>query len=59
MSEKEKLVVSAAVSRKGKKILACAKAFKLSQELDLSLKKIGNICDKNDIKIVSCQLGCF
>jgi len=45
--------------RDGKKKLACAQAFKLSKEHGISLKEIGEICDKNDIRINSCQLGCF
>ena len=59
MSENEKLVVNAAVQRDGKKILACAQAFRLSKEHNISLKEIGETCDQNDIKIKSCQLGCF
>jgi hypothetical protein len=59
MSENEKLIVNAAVQREGKKILACAQAFKLSKEHNISLKEIGETCDQHDIKIKSCQLGCF
>ena len=39
--------------------LSCARAFQLSVELDLSLKAIGEFCNKEDIKVKNCQLGCF
>jgi hypothetical protein len=59
MNQNEKRVVDAAVLRAGKKKLSCAKAKKLSQEHAISLKEIGNICNRHGIKIVACQLGCF
>jgi len=39
--------------------LGCAKAFKIAQEEGLSIKKIGYILNILNIKISSCQLGCF
>ncbi len=39
--------------------LPCAMAFKLSKELDLSLKAIGEFCNEENIRIKNCQLGCF
>jgi predicted peroxiredoxin len=59
MGKNEKLIVDAAVLREGKKILSCARAIKLSQKNNISLKKIGDTCNRLGIKIVSCQLGCF
>ncbi len=59
MNENEKLVLNAAVLREGKKTLACAQALKLSQEHDISLKEIGEACNRYGIKIIACQLGCF
>jgi hypothetical protein len=59
MSEKEKLILDAVVSREGKKILACSQALKLSQEHDISLKEIGDACNRNGVKIIECELGCF
>jgi hypothetical protein len=59
MSENDKIIVNATVTHEGKKKLACAQAFKISKEHDISLKEIGEICDQNNIKINSCQLGCF
>ena len=39
--------------------MPCKRAFQLAEELDLSLKDIGNICNAEGIKIIHCQLGCF
>jgi hypothetical protein len=59
MSENEKLVLNAVVLREGKKILSCAQAQILSQDHDISLKEIGEACNRNGIKIVECELSCF
>ena len=59
MSENEKLVLDAARLREDKKILACAQAVKLSKEHDISLKEIGEICNRLGVKVIDCQLGCF
>jgi len=59
MTQKEKFVIAAVRLNKGRKTLACARAFRLVKENHISLKVIGAICNKNGIKIVSCQLGCF
>ena len=55
--EKElgKLIEEAAVDGK----LPCAKAFKLSEEHDVSLKEIGETANRVKVKISHCQLGCF
>ncbi len=39
--------------------LPCAVAFKLGRELGFSLKEIGDVASRLEIKMVSCQLGCF
>jgi hypothetical protein len=59
MSENEKMITNAAVLRDGKKKLSCAQAFKLSKEHNISLKEIGETCNKQGIKLMECQLGCF
>jgi hypothetical protein len=59
MSENEKLITNAAVLREGKKKLSCEQAFKLSKEHNISLKEIGETCNKQGIKLMECQLGCF
>ena len=59
MSENEKLVLNAVVLREGKKTLACARAQVLSRDHDISLKEIGEACDRSGVKIVERELGCF
>ncbi len=58
-SEITEAVTGAAKDIEGKKRLACAQAFELASGLDVPLSQIGEICNDNDIKICSCQLGCF
>ncbi|MBI5695085.1 MAG: hypothetical protein HZC51_04990 [Nitrospirae bacterium] len=53
--EQKQMIRDAAVDGR----LACAKAFRLSEELDLSLMVIGAFCNEDGIRIEHCQLGCF
>ncbi len=39
--------------------LACAKAFKIADELYVSAAEVGKTADLLDIKLVKCQLGLF
>lgn len=39
--------------------LPCAVAFKIAKKLKVPPKKVGDIANKLNIRIVSCQLGCF
>ncbi len=39
--------------------LPCAVAFKVARKLKVSPRQVGETANKLDIKIVSCQLGCF
>ena len=48
---------AAVVDGQGK--LPCKRAFQLAEELNISLKEIGDICNNEDIRITHCQLGCF
>jgi hypothetical protein len=59
MNDNEKLVNDAAVLRESKKVLSCSQAVKLSKQHNISLKEIGETCNKQGIKIIDCQLGCF
>jgi len=43
----------------GKKKLACAQAFELANEFQVEVVEVGRICNKQNIKICKCQLGCF
>jgi hypothetical protein len=59
MSKNEQVVIDAAVLRDGKKKLSCLEAMRLSKENGISLKEIGEICNRCEIKIMECELGCF
>ncbi len=39
--------------------LTCERAHALAQELNVTLREIGALCDELKIKIAACQLGCF
>ncbi len=39
--------------------LPCPVAFKISEEMKVSKKEIGEACNKMGIKVSNCQLGCF
>lgn len=39
--------------------LSCSAARKLSENLKVSQKEIGDACNDLKIKIHSCELGCF
>lgn len=39
--------------------LSCSKAFELAEKLRLPVNNIGKAAEGLDVKIVSCQLGCF
>lgn len=52
-------VVQASVEVDGRKTLLCAKALQLAEQLGVKPVEIGKICNTAEIKITSCQLGCF
>lgn len=39
--------------------LPCEMAFKVAQEHNCALAEVGKLCNELNIKVVSCQLGCF
>jgi len=50
-----KAIRAAAVNNR----LSCEKAHELASLLDVPLRQIGAICNDLNIRIASCQLGCF
>jgi hypothetical protein len=42
-----------------KKKISCKKAFEIASELNISILEVGKACNREKIKISSCQLGCF
>lgn len=64
--DKEKQLVDAILKsadtgreQNGRTSLTCAGAFKLAKEFETEIIKIGRLCNKHNIKIRKCQLGCF
>jgi hypothetical protein len=41
------------------KRLACKQALKIAEEEGISSKELGQMLNDMEIKVVSCQLGCF
>ncbi|MEE8353555.1 MAG: hypothetical protein V3S10_03785 [Dehalococcoidales bacterium] len=39
--------------------LSCAHALSLARKLDTETAEIGGAANRNDLRIVDCQLGCF
>ena len=39
--------------------LPCAVAFKIAKQLNVSIKEVGEACNKLNLKVSSCQLGLF
>ena len=52
-------VLKAASKGKEKKKLSCKKALLLAEEHGVKPAVVGKICDREMIKLTSCQLGCF
>ena len=43
----------------GRRTLTCAQALSLAAELGVKPVEIGRICNQENIRLGSCQLGCF
>ncbi|MBO8158263.1 hypothetical protein [Thermosyntropha sp.] len=39
--------------------ITCSDARKIAEELEVSPKVVGELCDELKIKICACELGCF
>ncbi len=58
MEEKERIVKAVRETAvQGR--LSCEAAHRLGEELKVPLRTIGAVCNELQIKITSCQLGCF
>ncbi len=55
----QKAVRRAAVPDGQRLTLSCERAHRLAAELNVDVRRIGAICQAENIKIVHCQLGCF
>ncbi len=43
----------------GRRTLTCAQALSLAAELGVKPVEIGRICNQENVRLGSCQLGCF
>ena len=62
MNKKSKLVgavIEAASEIDGKRKLSCAAAFQLAGRFSVKVLEIGHVCNAENIRICTCQLGCF
>jgi hypothetical protein len=59
IEEIEKEVVENAYTEGGKKKLKCEAALRIASKFQVRPQRIGGICNRRDIRISSCQLGCF
>lgn len=55
----QKKIIEAILTASVNNRLSCEKAHELSKMLDVPLQEIGVTCNDLNIKIASCQLGCF
>ena len=39
--------------------LPCAEAFRIAKKVKVAPKEVGDMANQLDIRISSCQLGCF
>lgn len=39
--------------------LSCAEAFELAEQFEVEIIEIGRICNRHNVRICKCQLGCF
>lgn len=39
--------------------ISCSMARKLAEDLQVSPRQIGTMCDELNIRIFACELGCF
>ena len=54
-----KAVKEHALEQDGQLLLTCSQAFAIASKHAVDVGAIGQICNREKIKIVSCQLGCF
>jgi len=52
-------VKAASRQQDGKQVLVCPDARALADKLGVAARDVGDVCNDEGIKIVSCALGCF
>ena len=60
MQDEEKAKINEAVKKASKNgAIACRTALELGERLGVEPHLIGQAADRERLKIISCQLGCF
>ena len=54
-SEAKEIILKKAHNKK----MTCREAFDIAEEIGISKKQMGQLLNDLNIKILSCQLGCF
>jgi len=52
-------VLKSAKEINGRRKLTCAQAFGLAEQFGVEKRRVGSVCNANNVRISSCQLGCF
>jgi hypothetical protein len=55
----KKELLAIASEKDGKLFVACSAAFEIADKLSVARIEVGKVCNKEGIKIMNCQLGCF
>lgn len=55
----EQSILLKAIKKDNKLYLDCTDAFKIAEQFNEKIIKIGKICNQKKIKLQKCQLGCF
>ncbi len=55
----EQSILSKTVKVEDRLYLNCMEAFKIAEQFNEKISRIGKICNQKKIKLQKCQLGCF
>lgn len=55
----EAILAVAGTRDDGRRTLPCSVAFALAEANGMDLMDIARVCNAEDVRITSCQLGCF
>jgi len=52
-------VLRASRIERGRRRISCERAQKIASRCGVKVRDVGRVCDRHDIKIAKCMLGCF
>ncbi len=58
-SNLEQSILSKTTKKENRLYLDCTEAFKIAEQFNEKISRIGKICNQKKIKLQKCQLGCF